>query len=173
MRPNRFAVLLAATGAAALVVAPRVASAQIQAGCEPIVKAMNAEMNAPAFHRTVDMKMARATMKMEVIKVDGQLFRRMNDGPWAKMPMDAAALNQVNGELLKSGKLTLSGCNRVGDEAVGSVATVIYEYTSTMAGTQKPYAGRIWIGASDSLPYRSEFATTTQHTEFKGVKAPQ
>jgi len=75
--------------------------------------------------------------------------------------------------LLQSGKLTLSGCKRVGDEAVGSVATVIYEYTSTIAGQPKPFSGRIWIGASDSLPYRSDSATISQRTEYRGVKAPQ
>ena len=168
--PNRLAVLLCAVLAATIVVSPRLALAQ--AGCEPLIKAMNAEMNALAFHRTVDMKTARVAMKMEVIKADGQLFRRMNDGPWAKMPMNAAALNQTNGELLRSGKLTLIGCQRVGDEAVGTVSTVIYEYTSTIAGTPKPYAGRIWIGASDGLPYRSESTSMTVRTEYRGVKAP-
>jgi hypothetical protein len=157
--------------ALAVVVSPRSASAQ--AGCEPIIQAMKAEMKAPAWHRTVDMKTARGAMKMEIIKADGQLFRRMNDGAWAKMPMDAAALNQTNGDLLASGKLTLSGCKRVGEEAVGSVSTVIYEYTSTMAGMPKPFGGRIWIGASDALPYRSESTTTSQRTEYRGVKAPQ
>lgn len=130
-------------------------------------------MKAPAWHRTVDMKTARVAMKMEIIKADGQLFRRMNDGAWAKMPMDAAALNQTNGELLASGKLTLSGCKRVGEEAVGPVSTVIYEYTSTMAGLPKPYGGRIWIGASDALPYRTESTSMSARTEYRGVKAPQ
>jgi hypothetical protein len=97
----------------------------------------------------------------------------MNDGAWAKMPMDAAALNQSNGDLLKSGKLTLGGCKRVGEEAVGSVPTVIYEYTSTMVGTPKPFTGRIWIGATDALPYRTESTSMSARTEYRGVKAPQ
>ena len=169
--PNRHVVLVVAALTAAVVLMPQPASAQ--AGCEAIIKAMNAEMKAPAWHRTAEIKTARASMKVEIIKADGQLFRRMNDGAWGKMPMDAAALNQTNGELLQSGKLTLSGCKRVGDEAVGSVATVIYEYTSTIAGQPKPFSGRIWIGASDSLPYRSDSATMSQRTEYRGVKAPQ
>jgi len=168
---NRPMMLFVFALAGAVVIIPQPASAQ--AGCEAIIKAMNAEMNAPAWHRTAEVKTARASMKIEIIKADGQLFRRVNDGAWGKMPMDAAALNQTNGELLKSGKLVLSGCKRVGDEAVGSVPTVIYEYTSTIAGQPKPFTGRIWIGASDSLPYRSDAATVSQRTEYRGVKAPQ
>ena len=161
-----------AVGAVLLAVLPA-APAAAQAGCEPIIKAMQAEMKAPAWHRTVEMKTARAAMKMEIIKADGQLYRRSNGGAWAKMPMDAAALNQTNGEMLQSGKLTLSGCHRVGEESVAGVATVIYEYTSTMAGLPKPYDAKIWIGASDALPYRIESSTMSAVTEFRGVKAPQ
>jgi hypothetical protein len=168
---TRISWLVAVVGLIGGAVAPAPAAAQ--PGCEPIIAAMNAEMKAPAWHRTVDMKTARVAMKMEIIKADGQLFSRRNDGPWTKMPMDAADLNQTNGELLKSGKLTLSDCKRVGAEAVDAVATTIYEYTSTMAGMPKPYSARLWIGVADSLPYKGESATMTHRTEYRGVKAPQ
>ena len=78
MMSNRPMMLFVFALAGAVVLIPQPASAQ--AGCEAIIKAMNAEMNAPAWHRTAEVKTARASMKIEIIKADGQLFRRVNDG---------------------------------------------------------------------------------------------
>lgn len=157
-----------------LAIAALPASALAQAGCEPITKAMNAEMSAPAWHRTVDMKTERMAMKVELIKADGQVFRRMGGaGGWIKMPLTAAGLNDMNGAMLASGKLKLSGCSRVGEESIDGVRAGIYDYTSTLEGVAKPYTARLWVGVGDSLPYKMVSETQTMTTVYKGVTAPK
>lgn len=169
LHPRLF--LLSVVTGVGLALVPRPAAAQ--AGCEPIMKAMAAEMKQPAWHRTVDMKTPRATMTFELIKADGQMYRRMGGGAWAKMPITAAGVNEMSGEMLASGKLKLSGCSRVGEEAVDGARAAIFEYTSTLEGMAKPYSARVWIGVADSLPYKMLSDTQTMTTVYKGVTAPK
>lgn len=155
----------------AIMVLPHAARAQ--AGCEPIMTTMATELKEPTWHRTVEMKTGSGTMRIEMIKVGEQIFRRMGATPWQKMPMTAATLNEMGGQMLASGKLKLSACRRVGEEVVGGVRAGIFEYTSTLEGVPKPYTARVWIGVSDSLPYKIVSDTLTQSTVYKGVTVPK
>lgn len=169
MPQPRILFLLAVVAVTTLL--PRAAWAQ--AGCEPIMTTMATELKEPAWHRTVDMKTGSTVMKIEMIKVGDQIFRRMGATPWQKMPMTAATLNEMGGQMLASGKLKLSACHRVGEEVVGGVRAGIFEYTSTLEGVPKPYTARVWIGVSDSLPYKIVSDTLTQTTVYKGVTVPK
>ncbi len=157
----------------ALAIGAEAQALEAEPGCAPIVNAMVAEMGAAAWHRTATIGSGAGAMKMELLKADGVLYRRIRDGAWSRMPMTVAALNQTNGELLKSGKLKVRSCRRVGAEAVDGVPTVAYEYTTEIAGAPKPYVGRLWVGVTDGLPYRIAAAETSQTIVYKGVTAPK
>ncbi len=169
----RFPRLAGLAACVALALGAEARAVEAEPGCAPIINAMVAEMGASVWHRTATIGTGAGAMKMELLKADGALYRRIRGGPWSRMPMTVAALNQTNGELLKSGKLKVRSCRRVGAEAVDGVPTVAYEYTTEIAGAPKPYVGRLWVGVTDGLPYRITAAETSQTIVYKGVTAPK
>ncbi|MEK8033874.1 hypothetical protein AACH06_23870 [Ideonella sp. DXS29W] len=120
-------------------------------------------LDAPAFHQSKRF----ANTSLEIIKVDGKLFQRMGNEPWAASPLSLQDLRQ--------GALThqrlMQSCERDGADAVDGVAAEVYRLTVKGPGGAA-VALKVWIGAADGLPYREEGADLKSSTSYRHVKAP-
>lgn len=127
------------------------------------------EYLAPDRYRVIQNVPGR--QKREIILVGNKGYIREGNGEWQQAPFDIgalvkafrdpAALNQLL-KGVKNGK-------QVGQERVNGVQTRVYTYDSTFdnpSGEDIRSKNRIWIGAKDGLPYKSE-----SEGEFANVKS--
>lgn len=133
--------------------------------CKPIVDADKARAAATSWH---DKKTMQGT-SMEMIRLDNDIYANMGGTGWKKMP--PGMVNTVTNAAKNAEKFNVSECTKVGEESVGGVATTVYTFKTAIPG-QPPFAGKVWIGNKDGLPYRESGEKFDGLTVYTGVTAP-
>ena len=102
------------------------------------------------FHMTGDMD--------EMIIVGSATYRRAKGGQWQKFPADVGSMvtafrdPKMIDEMTKNAEVKF-----LGPEVLDGTPTLVYQYTMTNAfGTNITSTSKTWIGASDSLPRKTE-----------------
>lgn len=141
----------------------------LEVACEPILKAGEANANAPTWQK-VSTLTGNKDFKMEVRKINGQYYSLMG-GEWKKQ---AAGFDEaVKGFVgqMRSGEVKLSQCKDEGSEMVDGVDTTIISYRIEMAGAPAANA-KLYIGKADGLPYADSSDATQSRYSYKDVVAP-
>lgn len=144
------------------VAAGSIAHAASDASCKPVIDADKARAAATSWHSKKTMN----GMNMEMIRTGGDIYANMGGSGWKKMPpgMVDKIANAVD-------SFDVSGCKKLGTESVDGVATTIYSFTTTVPG-QPTFAGKVWVGNKDGLPYREAGEKYEGTTRYTGVTTP-
>lgn len=142
----------------------------LDAACEPYVKA--AEKSAAALERHTVTQIDAET-RIEAIKFNGAAYMKMGQA-WMKAPPNViAAENKLTAEL-RSGKIKLSDCKKLGRETVEGIATTVYSYQMEIPGMPKPSgeAAKAFIG-DDGLVHAQSADGAKVRFRYTGVTAPK
>lgn len=156
-RSRLLAVLLLAVSQPALAAA--------DANCKPVVDSDKGRAAAKAWHNKKSMN----GMSMEMIRLDDDIYSNVANGGWKKMP--AGMVKSITSAAESSSGFNVTECKKLGEESVGGIATTIYSFKTAIPG-QPPFAGKVWVGNKDGLPYREAGDTYEGTTTYKGVSAP-
>lgn len=122
------------------------------------------EFAAPdRYHITSDMD--------ETIIIGPTTYRRVNNGPWQKFPVDVGSMvnafrdPKMIDEVRKSTEVKF-----LGPDALDGTPTLVYQYTMKDAlGTGMTSTSKTWLGAADSLPRRSEVEGEINNQKTRSV----
>lgn len=157
--PARRLTLLAM---AALFCSP---ASALDTACVKAISAANLKMiEAPAFHTVKQF----GTMRFELIKAEGKLFKRMGDEPWGPAGMSLQEMKDA----VRQAESLVQSCERGGREAVDGIPTEVFRFTvkDPTAGTLR---AQVWIGVQDGLPHREQSSTTQATTAYANVRPPR
>lgn len=142
----------------------------LDAACEPYVKAAEKSAAAPERHSVTQID---AETRIEAIKFNGAAYMKMDDA-WMKAPPNViTAENKLTAEL-RSGKLKIWDCKKLGRETVDGIATTVYSYQMEMPGMPK-LAGepaKAFIG-DDGLVHAGSADGAKVRFRYTGVTAPR
>jgi len=139
----------------------------LDAACEPFIAAAEKGLQQPARHSVSELT---SGMRMEVI-VTGGKFYTMTGGKWRLMKMDLMAAERELNADVRSGKIQLTGCKKLGKESVEGVETAVLAYTLTMPGA-KAVSAKAYIG-KDGLVYAQTSPDMKVRYRYTGVTAPK
>lgn len=139
----------------------------LDAACEPYLKAAEKSAAAPKRHTVTQID---AENRVEAIKLDGAAYMKL-DGAWMKAPPNViTAENKLMAEM-RSGKIKLRDCKKLGRETVEGIATTVYSYQMEIPGMPKPSGepakayvgddGLIHAGAADGAKVRFRYSNIT------------
>lgn len=131
--------------------------------CQTILSADQAKAKAAAWHQR--MKSEKSGLSLEMIKVDGQLYKKEDD-TWQRLP--PAMIKAMEQTGLSSFPIT--DCAQIGTERVGNQIATQYSYSMTLGG-HSATDNRVWIG-QDGLPYRLDSDTVHIDISYQDVRAP-
>jgi hypothetical protein len=124
---------------------------------------IEAEFVAPAnYHVTARMTLnGNATGPQEMIFLDQDTFSRDPDGQWKKMPYDpkgAEAMGFKDHTLIDNlARSKDDAVKVVGEDVLDGKRMIVFQHGVDGAWPLPPNSTRkIWIGAADGLPYKSE-----------------
>lgn len=137
----------------------------LDTGCVKAISAANLKMiDAPAFHTIKQF----GTMRFELLKAEGKLFKRMGAEPWGPAGMSLQELKDA----VRQAESLVQRCERGGRDAVDGIAAEVIRFT-----VKDPTAGilraQVWIGIQDGLPHREESSTTQATTTYANIKPPR
>lgn len=96
----------------------------LDAACEPFVKAAEKTTAQAARHNVSELG---GGLRSEAIIKDGQMYMQVS-GKWMKGPSTFTTNEkQLNAEM-RSGKIKVSNCKKLGAETVDGIATTVYSY---------------------------------------------
>jgi len=144
-------------------------AAALEAACEPYLKAVEKTAAQPSRHSVSDLGEG---MRTEVIITGGQMYMQL-DGQWMKGPPNFVKNEQQLNAELRSGKLKLFDCKKLGRETVGGIATTVYSYQLDLQGLPQPKEpAKAYIG-DDGLIHAQSSDGAKVRTRFTGVTAPK
>lgn len=163
MNSNRNAILTALLliAAACAVYAETVPAAD----CAPIMKAMNATLNAPGMRQYLVIP-GRSERLMSITAGD-TVYLAMGPGRWSKVSRKEVKETAKEAE----GEHAYSGCQSLGSESVNGVASMVYQYANEIRG-KGPIQGKVWIGADGLLRKQEAARGAFMRYEYDNVKAP-
>jgi hypothetical protein len=153
-----------------------------------ITKAMRAQLDAKSYRARMESTFAgqntarvvefvapdrfRMTSDTdEIIVVGPESYRRAKGGQWQKFPANIGSMvnafrdPKMIDELTKNAQVKF-----LGPEVLDGTPTLVYEYTLANAfGTNMTSTSKTWIGASDSLPRKSETEAEINKQKSKTV----
>ncbi|MBN2501675.1 MAG: hypothetical protein JXB38_12910 [Anaerolineales bacterium] len=110
------------------------------------------------------------------IIIIGETVYGFADSQWAVLPMQADQL--INPNALEELEATLQDLQYLGTETLNGELADVYSYQSqtTIGESQVPQTSRLWLGASDGLPYKividGQIATMDARTgKIEGIPA--
>lgn len=155
------------TLSALLLLPAALPAAALEQHCETYLRAVEKTAAQPARHSVSDLGDG---MRSEAVIKDGQMHLRVN-GRWRKGPTDFAKLEAQLHADLRSGKIKLFACRKLGRETVGGVSTTVYSYqlhlpgVPVAEGAAKAYIGDdglIHAQAADGVMVQNQFSKVTQ-----------
>ena len=142
----------------------------LDAACEPYVKASEKTSAQPARHQV--MSLGADGLRSESIIKDGQMFMQIN-GKWVKGPPDFFKMEQEQFADLKSGKIKLSDCKKLGRETVDGIATSVYSVHVEVTKMPVPGAtAKFYIG-DDGLIHAIAGEGYKTRVRYTNVVAPK
>lgn len=138
----------------------------LEASCEAFVAAAEKSAQRDARHAVSDLG---GGLRTEVIVVGGKSYLKADRG-WQVMPTDLLAHERRLNAEMRSGKMPVRDCQRLGSETVDGIATTIVRYTIAMPGAPVATA-RAFIGA-DGLIHALSADDTRVRYRYTGVTAP-
>jgi len=143
----------------------------LDAACEPFVKAAEKSAEQPARH---NVTVVGEGLRNEAIIKDGQMYMQL-DGRWRKGPSTfSASEKKINAEM-RSGKIKLSNCQKLGSETVDGVATTVYRYDMQipeMGSFGTKTGAKVYIG-DDGLIHAQATDDTKVRIRYTGVSVPK
>lgn len=139
------------------------------AACAPYVKASEKTSAQAARHQVISMG---ADLRTESIIKDGQMYMQVN-GKWMKGPPNFFKMEKEQYADLKSGKIKLSDCKKLGRETVDGIATTVYSLRTEIPGMPVPKdPAKIYIG-DDGLIQAQSGEGYKIRIRYTGVVAPK
>lgn len=139
----------------------------LDAACEAFVKASEKTSAQAGRHQVMSMG---ASSRMESIVKDGQMYMQIN-GKWMKGPPNFAKIEQQQYADLKSGKIKLSDCKKLGRETVDGIATTVYSMHTVVPGLPGA-SGKVFIG-DDGLIHAQSGEGYKTRIRYTDIVAPK
>ncbi len=137
--------------------------------CETYLRAAEKSASQPARHMVTET----GGIKLELVSVDGRVYTRFDGGKWqqAKGNGDPVAMEKQFLAAIRAGKYPMTGCRRVGSEAIEGKPVTVYAYTLSVPGAP---AGETlaYIGA-DGLVHGQKSSEAVVRHRYTGVTAPK
>jgi hypothetical protein len=137
----------------------------LAADCTPIMKAMNATLNAPGVRQYLFIP-GHSERLMSITSGD-TVYLAMGPSQWSKMSRKEVKETAKEAE----GELAYSGCQSLGSESVNGVASMVYQYAKDIRG-KGSIQGKVWIGADGLLRKQEAERGAFMRYEYDNVKAP-
>ena len=138
----------------------------LDASCEAFVAAAEKSVQRDSRHAVSDLG---GGLRTEVIVIGGKSYLKADRG-WRMMPMDLLDHERKLNAEMRSGKMPVRDCQRLGSETVDGIATTIVRYTIAMPGAPVATA-KAFIGA-DGLIHALSADDTKVRYRYTGVTAP-
>lgn len=142
----------------------------LDAACEPYLKAAEKGTQQPARHSVSDF--GEGT-RIEGIVVDDVLYANMG-GQWRKVKKNFWADERGVHAEIRSGKIKMYDCKKLGRETVDGIATTVYSYRIDMPGMppDKGEPAKAYIG-DDGLVYAQQGGGAKIRYRYTGVTVPK
>ncbi len=142
----------------------------LEAACEAFVKATEKTNAQPSRHQVSSY--GAAGLRSEGIIKDGKMFMQVN-GKWMKGPPNFSTIERQQTAELRSGKIKLSACKKLGREKVDGIATTVYSLQMQVPGMPVPTGApaKVYIG-DDGLIYAQAGEGYKVRYRYTGVVAP-
>ncbi len=114
-----------------------------------------------------------AGQRLEGVIKDGRMFMQVN-GRWMQGPPDFVATERQQAADLRSGKIKLSACRKLGRETVDGIATTVYSVQMQMPDMPVPSGApaKVYIG-DDGLVYAQAGEGYKVRYRYTDVVAPK
>jgi hypothetical protein len=143
-------------------------AAEIEAGCEPVLKAIQAMNSSPRFHWKMSAttpNRKRPSRHEEVVISDVVYMTPPGPGKWMRLQMTAADRAAFAAREMEQNPI--GDCKTGQREDLDGVEAETYHYQQKMAKQSSASAGsggtvstsKLWIGTKDGLPRRIESLT--------------
>ncbi len=139
----------------------------LDATCEMVLKAAEARIQQPTWHSITQV----GEMRMEVIKADGQFYRRIGE-KWAKSSVNIDDAERKFIAQARNGEWKMSECKVAGNDKVDGVPVTVVS-SRTEVKDMPPADAKLYIGKSDGLPYRQTGKDMTVEYRYKNIVAPK
>lgn len=150
----------------------------LDAACETYLKAAEKTAAQPKRHSVTES----AGSRIEAIVIDGTAY--LNDGTkWVNFGPKFGAMEREINQQVRSGKIKLYDCRKLGRETVDGIATTVFSYRMDMpgmkemmeavgasAGADEPF--KSYIG-DDGLVYAQSGQDTKVRYRYTGITAPK
>jgi hypothetical protein len=136
-------------------------AAEIEAGCEPVLKAIQAMNSSPRFHWKMSAttpNRKRPSRHEEIVFNDVVYMTPPGPGKWMRMQMTAADRTAFAAREMEQNPI--GDCRAGQSEDLGGVEVQTYHYQQRPAQQSAVVsASKLWIGTKDGLPRRIESLT--------------
>ena len=140
----------------------------LEPACDPYLKAAEKTTAQPARQMVSDLG---GGFKTEAVVKDGKMYMKV-DGSWMKGPPTFTQMEANLNAEMRSGKIKLWDCKKLGRETVDGIATTVYSFQIQMQGLPAPKApAKVYIG-DDDLVYAQTSDGTKVRYRYTGVTAP-
>lgn len=139
----------------------------MDAACETYLDAAEKSSAQPARH---NLTLLDDGTRIESISIGGD-FYALSGGTWRKIKMDVAGAERKLYADIRSGRIKLDGCSKLGNETLDGVATSVVSYTITIPGTE-PASAQAYIG-KDGLIHGQSSPQMKLRYRYAGVTAPK
>ena len=141
-------------------------AAALEPACETYLAAVEKSARQPARQSVTEAGGTR----MQAIIVDGVLYSDVG-GKWRRHNDDFGKAEKALSTDIRSGRIRLDHCRRLGDETIDGAAMTVIEYALTMPGAEAARS-KAYIG-SDGLLYAQTADDARVRFRYRDVVAPR
>jgi hypothetical protein len=141
-------------------------AAALEPTCETYLAAVEKSARQPARQSVTEADGTR----MQAVIVDGVLYSEIG-GKWRKLNSEFSKAEKALTADIRSGRIKLDQCSRLGDETIDGAAMTVIEYSLTMPGAEAARS-KAYIG-SDGLLYAQTADDARVRFRYRDVVAPK